>query len=384
MHLNIKTKTYDVILTRADAIAPFPRLERSARCLQQYGLNCLAVGWDREGCHPKVECGYFDIIRVHFPGKYGGGIRNLFGLLCWNLWLLFLHLRLRPKVIHAYDFDTVLPALIAKIFIGCKVVYDIADWYAGSRKVGWLKLLFEEAERWAIRRADLLILAHEERLQQVGFNPRKWLVIYNIPEDRHGSLRLVDDIEEIKNGDYFVYVGVLHSDRGLEQIVEAATISGLKLIIAGFGPLAPYCQKVSKERKHIKFLGKIPYEYTLALESNAIAIIALYDPKISNNQLAAPNKFYEAMMLGRPLITSKDTLVGRIVERERLGIAVTYGNISELAKAFMFLKENPKCREEMGRRARALYETQYSPNKQCEKLYQAYQQLCPELLCGEG
>lgn len=370
-------KAYDIILTRSDAIAPFPRLEVVAHCLGKNGLRCLAVGWDREGRHPAIEKrNGMDVVRVHFRGQYGGGIRNLYGLLRWNLHLLALHLKLRPRVIHAYDFDTIIPALIAKAFINCKVVYDIADWYAASRKVGCLRLLVEKAERWVCRKADLVILAHEERLQQLGFSPARWLAIYNIPKEYPTSSFAVT---KPANSDYFVYVGVLHPDRGLEQMVEAASALGVRLILAGFGPLETYCRKIANTVPGIEFLGKIPHEHTLMLESNAIAIIALYDPKLPNNRLAAPNKLYEAMMLGRPLVTSKDTLVSQLVEKEKIGIAVSYGNVEELTKALEYLRNNPKEREEMGLRARLLYETRYSYNKQCEKLQHVYKELVPEL-----
>jgi glycosyltransferase involved in cell wall biosynthesis len=371
-------KHYDVILTASNAIAPFPRLERVAECLADLDFRCLAVGWDRTAEHPPVEeKGGFDVLRARFWGRYGGGIRNLYGLLLWNLYLLCLHLKLRPKIIHAYDFDTILPALIARAFINCKVVYDIADWYAGSKKIGYLRLFFEKAERLVCRKADFVILAHEKRLKQLGFIPGRWLAIYNTPEDIYEKLKATED--GAMNEDYFVYVGVLLPDRGLKQIVASASAVGTKLIIAGFGPLEDYCRKAAAEQEMIEFLGKIPYERTLELEGNAIAIIALYDPELPNNRLAAPNKLYEAMMLGRPLITTKGTLIGEFVEREGIGITVTYGDVQGLSQALEFFRSNPKECEEMGRRARTLYETQYSFRKQREKLKRAYQELCPEM-----
>lgn len=298
------------------------------------------------------------------------------GLVCWNLYLLASHLRLRPKVIHAYDLDTIVPALIARLFLRCKVVYDIADWYAVSRRVGWLRSLFERAERWACQKADLVILAHEERLQQVGFVPRNWLVMYNTPRDIHGSVRA----RKAKPGadSYFAYIGVLQPDRGIEAVVEATIAVGAQLVIAGFGPLEGYCRRVAATRDGVEFLGQTPYEQTLEIEGNAIAIIALYDPREPNNQLAAPNKLYEAMMLGRPLITTKGTLVGEVVEREGIGITVAYGDVQELSQALSRLRNNPVERAEMGRRARVLYESRYSYDMQCQKLRQAYQELCSE------
>jgi len=370
------TDSYDVILTRSNAIAPDPRVESTAQCLSSYGFHCLAVGWDRDGRFPAREKkDGFDVVRFRFRGAYGGGVRNMPGLACWNIYLLALHLRRRPKVIHAYDLDTIMPALLARLFLRCKVVYDVADWYAASRRVGCLRPLFDRLERWACRKADLVILAHEKRLQQIGFVPRKWLVLYNTPRDIYGSA-MARKAQPEADG-YFAYIGVLHSDRGIDTIIEAASTVGARLIIAGFGPLEGYCRKAAATRNGIEFLGQIPYEKALQIEGNAIAIIALYDPRKPNNRFAAPNKLYEAMMLGRPLITTKGTLVGEVVERERIGIAVTYGDFQELSRALSRLRDDPVESSKMGRRARALYETQYSYDVQCQRLRQAYQELCP-------
>lgn len=378
----MNSRFYDVILTASNAISPFPRLERNARYLASAGLYCLAVGWDRNRKYSPFERREFDIVRVRFPGNYGSGMRNLYGLLRLNLWFLYLHLKLRPKAIHAYDLDTVLPALLVKPFIKCKVIYDIADWYADSRKVGFLRPLIEKIERWACRKADLVILAHEKRLEQVGFTPKRWLVLYNAPEDLYNKLR-TEDVDTMHDG-YFAYVGVLHPDRGLDCLVRATTNIGARLVLAGFGPLEPYCRDAASKYTNVQFLGQIPYEQTLAVESGALAIVALYDPTLRNNRLAAPNKLYEAMMLGRPLITTRGTLAGELVEKEGIGIAVPYGNAHELGKAMEYLRENPKERAEMGQRARKLYEQEYSPVRQREKLLKAYREINPEMFTSSS
>jgi len=365
-----RSDCYDILLTRSESIAPFPRLERTAKSLAQLGFRCLAIGWDRGGSFPRFEKGNgVDIARFSFFGEYGGGIRNLLGLFLFNCYLFITFLKIRPKVIHAYDLDTAMPAVFAKMFLGCKVVYDIADWYADSRKVGRLKWLVEKLEQWVCRRVDAVILAHEERLQQIGFEPRRWTVIYNTPEDFY------EGPSKNPEGDYFAYVGVLYPDRGLEQVVEASLMAGVRLVLAGFGSLEEYCGEMAKKFGNIEFLGKIPYERTLEIERNALAIIALYDPNFRNNRLAAPNKLYEAMMLGRPLITNRGTLVGELVEREQIGVVVTYGDTQELAQALKQLRDNPEEREAMGRRARRLYEERYSFEKQAGRLREVYREL---------
>lgn len=374
---------FQIVFSRSNPVDPDPRVEKAARCLQGAGYRCMIWGWQRllfEKCeqHPDLV-----IKRILFPGKFGGSFTNFFGLFVFNLWLFFNHLLIRPKIIHAFDLDTVLPALAARFFLKNKVVYDIADWYADSRKVGFLEPFIVKLERWVCTRADLVILAHEERLQQLGFQPKKWAVIYNTPDDikvNESSNESSYNSNSNNSNNYdlessFVYVGVLQPDRGIEQMIKAACIAKVKLVLAGFGPLAEFCKQASQLNDYVKYLGRVSYHQALTLEKQSIAVLALYDPRIKNNKLAAPNKLFESMMLGRPIITTKDTLAGRFVETERIGVTVPYGDVDALIEIFTLLKNNPSQCEEMGGRGRKLYEKYYSYQAQCEILRCLYDSL---------
>ncbi|MGQ9533459.1 MAG: glycosyltransferase family protein, partial [Desulfotomaculales bacterium] len=122
----------------------------------------------------------------------------------------------------------------------------------------------------------------------------------------------------------------------------------------------------------VDFRGRVSHTEALALQRDALAVLALYDPQVANNRLAAPNKLFEAMMLGRPVITSVGTLAGQVVEREGIGLAVPYGDARRLAEAMAFLASHPAERRRMGEKARALYVQRYSFAEQCRRLREAY------------
>jgi len=358
-----------VFFTRANSVSTDPRVERAMRCIHSAGYRCMALGWARERAEmdaPKPDG--LDVRRFYFPGRFGGGAANVAGLLAFNVWLLYMHVKGRPRVIHAVDLDTVLPALVARLLLKNRVVYDVADWYADSRKLGPFRGLVHRLERWVCRRADLVVLAHEERLRQVGPGLRSWVVVYNTPED----LGPPDSGRVESREAYFAYVGVLQPDRGIPQIIAAASTAEARVVIAGFGPLAEFCRRRAGDAAGVDFRGRVSHGEALALQRDALAVLALYDPGVWNNRLAAPNKLFEAMMLGRPVITSLGTLAGEIVAREGIGLAVPYGDVHRLAEAMDFLASHPAERRRMGERARALYEKRYSFAEQCRRLREAY------------
>ena len=54
------------------------------------------------------------------------------------------------------------------------------------------------------------------------------------------------------------------------------------------------------------------------IESDAV-LMAL-DPKNDNNRMSAPNKLFEAMSAGVPIITCKELLMGQFVDDEEIGL----------------------------------------------------------------
>ena len=62
----------------------------------------------------------------------------------------------------------------------------------------------------------------------------------------------------------------------------------------------------------------------LGLEARSDAIVALYDPLVLWNNITLPNKLFEAMMCGVPIITNIAT---EIVNETQCGIIVDYDNI---------------------------------------------------------
>jgi glycosyltransferase involved in cell wall biosynthesis len=217
-------------------------------------------------------------------------------------------------------------------------------------------------------------LAHEARLQQVGSQLQKWVVIYNTPEDTVKSEDICNEVDQ-KFESNFVYVGVLQPDRGIEKIIQAARTVGVRLTIAGYGPLSNICSSENEKESLVTFLGRVSYEKALALQRDAVAILALYDPAVRNNRFAAPNKLYEAMMLGRPIITSGGTLAGEIVEREGMGLVVPYNDIQRLGDAMKFFASNPEECKRVGRKGRQLYQDKYSFARQCQTIQEVYQSL---------
>ena len=74
--------------------------------------------------------------------------------------------------------------------------------------------------------------------------------------------------------------------------------------------------------KNTQYLGSLPYKKALEVLNDSDIIYACYEKVNPNHILAAPNKYYEGLYLGHPIITTKGTIVGDKTEKYETGYTI--------------------------------------------------------------
>jgi glycosyltransferase involved in cell wall biosynthesis len=277
-------------------------VEKIGRSLIAAGYSTSAVGWDRTGSLPMQEnIDGLPVVRLPIRAEFGRGMGNLPQLLKWQwgLWRWLIKHRAEYDIIHACDFDTILPALWLKIFHGKRVVYDIFDFYADHLRAtpALIKSIIRRIDFWAIGRADALILVDDARQEQVaGSKPRLLTVIYNTPNDTGANLSPPGHSE--KNGLRLAYVGLLQVERGLIEILSV--LKGhpeWHLDLAGFGGDEKKILAEALLLPNVSWHGRVGYPQALQLSADADVLFATYDPAIQNHKYSSPNKIFEAINL---------------------------------------------------------------------------------------
>lgn len=372
-----------ILILRSNPIDPDPRVEKIARALSKHGYVVTALGWDRSGELPATDAADgFQILRLPLREAYRKGLGNLSGMLCWQ-WALLGWLRNHRAtfdVLHACDFDTILPALYCKRFMGKRVVYDIFDFYADflRRTPGWLKRLIAALDRRAINAADGVILADDSRVEQIrGTHPRNLAVVYNSPEDVPAGK--LPEYSPAPAGELRVaYVGLLQIERGIFEMLEVFSRHPTwRLDIGGFGGEQEQIVARIHQLPNVTFHGRLSYDQTLALSRRADALFATYDPAIPNHRFSSPNKVFEAMMLAKPILTAQGTNADRIALDAGNGLVVHYGSTAELEAACLELANDPARRLALGSAGRAAYEKTYSWDRMSQRLYDLYAKIVP-------
>ena len=371
-----------ILFLRSNPVNPDSRVEKEAAALVSAGHKVVIFAWDRSKNHPVVhteevfDSCHVSVYRVGIQSIFGAGFRkNLIPLLKFQFAVCRFISKYKGKfdVIHACDFDTAGISFLVKSK-STRFVYDVFDYYVDSFSVPSIaRYLVEKADTYVMDHADAVIICTEERKKQLRYaRPKKIVVIHNTPPK---IASISADNREKKGTDRIkvVYVGILAYGRDILEVCEFISKSEqFELHIGGFGILEKAVAEYAEKYDNIFFHGKLSYEDTLRLERACDIFIALYDPKIPNHKYAAPNKFYEALMLGKPLVMAEDTGMSEVVKYKKLGCIIHY---NDPGKGLLALVKSKKKWKEISAKEFKLYEEQYSWDTMKERLINLYEML---------
>lgn len=368
-----------VIYIRSSSIYSDSRATKEIKALAEFGYEVIVLGWDRTGdseekCKKlfsnivKVENMYFFDLQIEHSG-----LKKVVSLLKWIYWIFCVLSKVNSKqfvdIIHACDFDTGISAHCFARKHNIKFVYDIYDYYSDAHTMSvFAKKIVSFLENRIVNGADLVIICTEERYEQIeNCHPSKVIVIHNTPE-----IECV--VESQKEYDY-VYFGTLANGRLLEKVLDVyPKHKEVKMAFGGPGEYRNKCIELNEKYKSFNYVGIISYDEVLEIEKKSKCISAIYDPSIRNHRLCAPNKFYEAMAVGVPVIVCRGTGIDKIVEKNGIGIVIDF-NEEDFYRAINYIISNPDESKEMGIKARNLYEREYNWKYMKKKLVEAYESL---------
>ncbi|HHY53713.1 MAG TPA: glycosyltransferase family 4 protein [Clostridiales bacterium] len=383
-----KSRKKTVVFLRSNPVAPDPRVDKEASALEECGFNTVVIAWDRKNQFPRHErIGRRDIYRVKVKAGIAKGFKTLGGLIKWNICLLYnlVKYRNRYQVIHACDFDTIIPAVFCKLLFRKTVVYDVFDFYADMlRKApNWLRRIIRRVDLFLMQFVDAVIIADDSRLKQIeGAKYKQLVVIYNSP---HITLQL--DGNEKKAGLVVGYVGLLQKERGIFEMIEVIkNHPEWQMVIGGYGAEEDEVRLMVEGSSNVKFVGQVPYEETMAIYSNSDVIFATYDPSIPNHKYSSANKLFEAMMLGIPIIVARGTGMDEVVRKYDLGFVVEYGNKNQLEDVLVNIASwDVQKKREFSERARRVFQENFSWEIMEKRLTDLYEKILGcKLSCSSG
>lgn len=271
--------------------------------------------------------------------KWKKGFRKF---LSFNFKLLWNLLRSDFKILHAHDLWVLPASATAAAVKRKKLIYDAHEFYRGLEIFTQKPLsgkIWRFAERLFIRRVDAVLtvnLFHAEFYRQAYPQIIAPLVIRNFPRK--------NDFQEEKKYLLFsnrpaviLYQGILKTGRGLEKIVRMLPkMKNVRLEIIGYGEMEARLKSLVTElklEKRVIFRGKIDWNKLLLETQKAKAGLVLFEPINTNYQYASPNKLFEYVMAGTPVVASRIPTFEKFFSEFEVGILVNPDSEEEIRQA---------------------------------------------------
>lgn len=336
-----------------------PNNVRVSKCLQVFAelfeevhyIGCLRTGiWNASEGIPGV----------HYHVDTRTARRGVRGLATSLRFLAYIKERLQeiaPDVVIATNEDYVLPFAIGYFKRPPILICDLIDSLA-IRTVDVLRHfnpLWSVLSRWSLDNIDGLVEVTDERLARHRKLPENHVVIFNSPPAM--SLRARTDLP-----DKFIYVcgSILDDISGVEALITACErVSGASIVFAG-RPIGSWMTNYFLKHPLVTDLGETTPRGSMEIAAAATAMFAHYKPFIENHIYAAPNKLFDAMMAGIPLLINSECRVSNFAERTGFGVPTRFGNAEELEHAIEAVYHPDETLIAGCKHAQVLFEEQYS------------------------
>lgn len=251
---------------------------------------------------------------------------------------------------HAHDLDTLLTAALAARLSGSPLVYDSHELFTETHfLIGRARerRIWSFLERRLIRSARRVITVSEPIAEELAgrYGVDRPLVLRNMPE-YHPPPRPKPLVEIPPGEPLFLCQGYLQEGRGLDILVRAmASVPRGRLLLLGDGErmreeLRALARETGVEEK-VLFHPAVPIEELPARTAAATVGLIAYTAESLNFLYALPNKFFEYIMAGVPVLSTDLPEIRRLIDAHRVGEVVLPGTPESFAEAMNRMAGDP-------------------------------------------
>jgi glycosyltransferase involved in cell wall biosynthesis len=250
----------------------------------------------------------------------------------------------RPDAVHAHDAAMLVPGVLGARLSGARLIYDSHELATGVpyRERAWAWLV-SAIERVIVPRCDAVITVSDgiaARLTSLYGLARTPTVVRNVSAltpGGGGGLRARLGIgPEIP---LVLHQGAPAPARGCEVMLDAvAALPGVRLVFLG-DPEPGYGERLAAEiarrdlGDRVTMLPSVPLPELLAWTTEADAGVTLLQDTCENHRLALPNKLFEYVAAGVPVVAADLAEARRLVDAHGIGWCATPDDPERVAEA---------------------------------------------------
>jgi len=249
-----------------------------------------------------------------------------------------------------------------------KLVYDARELYphvASTQGRPWIRWFWQVLEWRYCRRAHLVSTVSPSIADRMHstYRIKPPIVLYNVPEYKSvGPSDIIPNTLGLNPGTCVIlHQGNVQKNRGCFVLAKAMSqVKDAVLVFLGDGPLKGQLKDyVVKEglSDRVRFISKVDPSVLLDYTASADIGVTLLEDTCLNHRFALPNKLFEYLMAGLPVLASDLPEIRKVVNRFKVGELVNPSSPDSVAKGLMKLVELAELRNSYKQNIPAVFET---------------------------
>ncbi len=355
------------------------RIYREATSLRRAGHQVVIVTSSFNSAPLK---GWDDFEIYPIPLDRSHSLRRLYPLFWQRAYSLLVEAQ--PDAYHAHDLDSLWPAVRAAQRLARPLVYDAHEfWTEQSSLVSrpLMRSCWRLLEQRLIRRVDRVITVSGSIAQSLmeRYCLDEVVVLRNLPLFRdkvqsnliRETLDLPDDLPVV------LYQGGFLTENGLREQIEVAEGLAAALVLIGDGP----SEQALRNQVHatgledrVYFIPRVPFYQLHNYTCSADLGLCLIKGTGKSFYYSLPNKLFEYMMAGLPVLASNFPEMERIVRETHTGATVDPTNIAAIREQIAAFLDSAAKREECAK-ASLQAARHYNWEREAAQLIQLYETL---------
>lgn len=265
-------------------------------------------------------------------------------------------LKFPSEFYHANDLDSLPIGVFLSSVSGGKLVYDSHEIYTETEGLNQ-KPKEQKVWKWVEKKLipfvdeTITVCASIGKELEKMYNLQKVWIVRNVSE----KFKIKTESESPFPFDKTIlYQGILRKGRGLEILVKILEFlpQNYGVVVLGEGDevLKKELLDLAKEKgfeERLKFYGKVPLEELLNYTSHADLGTVLAENICLNYYYILPNKLFQYLMAGVPVLVSDFPELRNIVDTYQVGVKTNPENLQETAEKIVFLMKNSEKRKQL-------------------------------------
>ena len=342
----VKIKKKRVVFSVTNCICFDQRVLKMAETVSNLNCEIIIIG------RKKGEC--CDSDSVPFRTKR---LRMIFkrGFLFYK-WFnirLFLYLLIHKyDLLVANDLDTLLPNYLVAKLKGLPLVYDSHEYFTGVPELQnrpFVKLVWKRIEKWIFPKLKYVITVSDSIAEQYeveyGFKP---VTVRNCSRKASSVIPLTREALRIPPDNILLVLqgSGINVSRGGEELVEAVyQTKKVSLLVIGSGDALVNLKSMTEEFKisgRVQFIPKLPWTELMKYTRSADAGLSLDKNSNLNYRFSLPNKLFDYLAAGIPVIAGDLPEVTKIISENKCGIVISEVTPEKISEALRDLLNNPE------------------------------------------